>query len=200
MWVKPQKEHHWLQKLVGEWTYETEVMMRPDQPSEKATGTETVRSLGGLWILAEGRGEMCGADATTIMTLEYDPQKQRYVGTWIGSMMSYLWKRPTVQAGGYLRTAVGVLAIDSVDIVHQKLVQFDAKSSEGPWTMTVLHLISEHPEVRAAELAALAHLETPIFKTKVRKLKELGLTESIARGGYRLSPQGQEVLDRLDST
>ena len=91
VWVEPHKEHHWLQKLVGEWTYETEVKMGPDQPPEKATGTESVRSLGGLWILAEGQGEMCGADATTIMTLGYDPQKQRYVGTWIGSMMSYLW-------------------------------------------------------------------------------------------------------------
>ena len=91
VWVEPYKEHHWLQKLVGEWTYETEVKMGPDQPPEKATGTESVRSLGELWILAEGQGEMCGADATTIITLGYDPQKQRYVGTWIGSMMSYLW-------------------------------------------------------------------------------------------------------------
>jgi hypothetical protein len=86
-----QKEHDWLQKLVGEWTYETEATMGPDQPPEKAIGTESVRSLGG-WVLAEGQGEMpgCGV-ATTMMTLGYDPQKQRYVGTWIGSMMTHLW-------------------------------------------------------------------------------------------------------------
>lgn len=92
MQAKPQNEHHWLQKLVGEWIYETEATMGADQPPEKATGTESVRSLGGLWILAEGHGEMpgCGA-ATTMMTLGYDPQKQRYVGTWVGSMMTYLW-------------------------------------------------------------------------------------------------------------
>jgi hypothetical protein len=92
MQAKPHKEHHWLQKLVGEWTYETEAMMGPDQPLEKATGTESVRSLGGLWVLAEGQGEMpgCGT-ATTMMTLGYDPQKQWYVGTWIGSMMTHLW-------------------------------------------------------------------------------------------------------------
>lgn len=89
---KPQNEHQWLQKLVGEWTYETEVTMGSEQPSEKATGTESVRSLSGLWILAEGQGEMPGCgEATTMMTLGYDPQKQRYVGTWIGSMMTYLW-------------------------------------------------------------------------------------------------------------
>ncbi|OKH29199.1 DUF1579 domain-containing protein [Chroogloeocystis siderophila] len=87
-----QNEHYWLQKLVGEWTYETEVMMEANQPPEKATGTESVRSLDGIWILAEGHGEMpgCGT-ATTMVTLGYDSQKQRYVGTWIGSMMSHLW-------------------------------------------------------------------------------------------------------------
>jgi hypothetical protein len=95
-----QKEHQWLQKLVGEWTYETEAMMGPDQPPEKSTGTERVRCLGhnesfaqgGLWVLAEGQGEMPGCGiATTMMTLGYDPQKGRYVGTWVGSMMTYLW-------------------------------------------------------------------------------------------------------------
>ena len=89
---EPQAEHQWLQKLVGEWVYETEAKAGPDQPPEKATGTESVRSLGDLWIVAEGQGEMPGgATATTMMTLGYDPQKQRYVGTWIGSMMTYLW-------------------------------------------------------------------------------------------------------------
>jgi hypothetical protein len=91
--AQPQKEHQWLQKLIGDWTYETEVTMETDQPPAKSTGTECVRSLGELWILAEGQGEMPGCGpATTLMTLGYDPQKQRYVGTWIGSMMTYLWQ------------------------------------------------------------------------------------------------------------
>lgn len=56
------------------------------------TQTESVRSLGGLWILAEGQSEMPGGGAaTTMMTLGYDAQKQRYVGTWIGSMRTCLW-------------------------------------------------------------------------------------------------------------
>lgn len=89
--VEPQKEHHWLQQLVGEWTYEIEAMTEADQP-QRTTGTESVRSLGELWIVAEGQGEMpgCGS-ATTLITLGYDLQKQRYVGTWVGSMMTYLW-------------------------------------------------------------------------------------------------------------
>jgi hypothetical protein len=43
-------------------------------------------------VVAEGRGEMPGGGAaTTIMTLGYDRAKQRYVGTFVGSMMDYLW-------------------------------------------------------------------------------------------------------------
>ncbi len=90
--TEPQKEHQWLQKLVGEWTYESDAPAEPGKPPAKYTGTESVRSLGGLWVQAEGRGEMPGGGAATmVLTLGYDPQKKRYVGTWIGSMMSHLW-------------------------------------------------------------------------------------------------------------
>jgi hypothetical protein len=90
--TEPQKEHQWLHKLVGEWTYEAEASMEPGKPPEKSGGTESVRSLGGLWVLAEGQGEMPGGGpATMIMTLGYDPLRKRYVGTWIGSMMTHLW-------------------------------------------------------------------------------------------------------------
>lgn len=90
--AEPQAEHHWLHKLVGEWTYETEVLLEPGNSPEKCKGTESVRSLGGLWILAEGHGEMPGGGAATmLLTLGYDPQKKRYLGTWVGSMMTHLW-------------------------------------------------------------------------------------------------------------
>lgn len=99
--AEPQKEHHWLQKLVGEWTYETEATVKPGETPDKCTGTESVRVLGGLWIVAEGQGEMPGGGAaTTMMTLGYDPQKKRYVGTWIGSMMFYLWVYDGALDGG----------------------------------------------------------------------------------------------------
>jgi hypothetical protein len=91
METKPQQQHRWLDKLVGEWTYETDASA-PGQPVAKATGTETVRSIGGLWIQAESEGEMPGgAQATSIMTLGFDAGKHRFVGTWIGSMLAYMW-------------------------------------------------------------------------------------------------------------
>lgn len=92
MQAEPQKEHLWLQQLVGEWTSEAECSMSPGQPSTKSYGTERVRMVGGLWMVGEGQGEMPGGGtATMIMTLGYDPQKKRYLGTWIGSMMTHMW-------------------------------------------------------------------------------------------------------------
>ena len=107
--TEPQKEHQWLQKFLGEWTSEAEATMDPGKPPEIFKGTESVRSLGGLWIVAEGQGEMPGAGTVvTIMTLGYDPQKKRYTGTWIGSMMNHLW----VYDGG-LDAAERVLTLDT---------------------------------------------------------------------------------------
>jgi len=92
MKTEPLKEHQWLNKLAGEWTYEGEALMEPGKPPERFKGTERVRSVGGLWAFFEGHGEMPdGGEATTFMTLGYDPQKSRYVGTRVGSMMTYLW-------------------------------------------------------------------------------------------------------------
>jgi Protein of unknown function (DUF1579) len=90
--AEPQKEHQWLDRFIGEWTSETEVTMGPDQPPSKTKGTEVVRSIGGLWTVAEGEGEMPdGGNGKTMMTLGYDPQNHRYVGTFIGTMMTHLW-------------------------------------------------------------------------------------------------------------
>jgi hypothetical protein len=65
----------------------------------------------------------------------------------------------------------------------------------GPWAYDVLRAIADRPGVRAADLAASFGRETQPFKRDVRKLKELGLTESLERG-YRLSPRGRAALER----
>ena len=90
--VKPGEEHRWLHRLLGEWTYEGEALMAPDQPPVRFSGTETVRSMGGLWIVGEGQGAMpgCGPSTTQVL-LGFDPQKGRFVGTWVGSMAANLW-------------------------------------------------------------------------------------------------------------
>ncbi len=161
------------------------------------------------------------------------------------------WARPTVRSGGTLKTAVGVLSIDAVDVValskiaprdvraagyatkaelvadlatrpgkvyrvavsfagedprialrkkrvgkadrqelDRKLARMDAAS---PWTRRYLELIAGRPGTRAPDLAESLGMETKPFKQRVRRLKALGLTESL-KVGYRLSPRGRSYL------
>ena len=83
---------------------------------------------------------------------------------------------------------------DEIVRVRARLDRLDAASKHGPWTRASLELIDRNPGVRAPDLAAQLGRETQDWKTDVRKLKELGLTESLAIG-YRLSPRGEVVLD-----
>lgn len=159
------------------------------------------------------------------------------------------WRRPTVRAGGTLRTAVGVLAIDSVEAIDEiseedardagyasaeaarddlaerdgalyrvrfhlagedprialrrdatvdrgDLEKLETLDRSGPWTRTVLELIENNPAVHAKALAAQFGEERLAFKRRVRRLKELGLTESLPVG-YRLSARGAAVLQHL---
>jgi hypothetical protein len=164
------------------------------------------------------------------------------------------WKRPTVRAGGTLRTRAGVLSIDSVEPTSQRRISAEDAARAGfasraellrslrpegrlyrvefhrigddpraalrerseisdqeraeldvrldrmdrsrgePWTRRLLELIAARPETLAAELAASLGKEKLPFKRDVRKLKELGLTESLLVG-YRLSPRGRVYLE-----
>lgn len=167
------------------------------------------------------------------------------------------WQKPTVKAGGTLRTRMGVLAIEAVDAIRlqdvsardlklagyrsaqeleqgvagrsgtlyrirvkhagedprialrkqtltadelpkiaARLARMDDASSSGPWTRQYLETIAARPAQRAPELAELYGLETKPFKQRVRRLKELGLTESL-KVGYRLSPRGVSYLEHV---
>jgi hypothetical protein len=170
------------------------------------------------------------------------------------------WLRPTVRAGGTLKTMLGVLGIDAVErateasisdeearragystrnallaelrrregdlyriAVHyagadprtvlreqadlsaadlselqRRLARFDAASPIGAWTQAALGAIASRPGVLAAKLAKELGQPTVTFKRNVRKLKELGLTESL-EVGYRLSPRGRRLLEQLDT-
>lgn len=79
------------------------------------------------------------------------------------------------------------------EALEARLARMDRASRQGPWTRQYLSLIQRHPGIRAADLAVKAGKETPAFKGEVRRLKELGLTESL-KIGYRLSPLGRAFL------
>jgi hypothetical protein len=64
-----------------------------------------------------------------------------------------------------------------------------------PWADDYLATIAAQPGVRAEDLAAQHGLAKRHFKQRVRRLKELGLTESL-EVGYRLSTRGRVYLGR----
>jgi hypothetical protein len=87
------------------------------------------------------------------------------------------------------------LSSEEWEQLEERLARLERR---GPWTEDVLRLIAARPSVRAPDLAASLGRETLPFKRDVRKLKELGLTESL-NPGYRLSPRGRALLERLGS-
>lgn len=149
MFAKPQKEHDWLHQLVGEWTSEMDCAMGPDQPRQKSKGKESVRSLGGMWTLGEGEGEMPdGTTGKTLITLGFDPAKGRFVGSFIGSMMTHLWlydgtlddsgKVLTLDSAGPSMAGDGTLAPyrDVVTIVSpdHRILSSYTPDGNGGWT------------------------------------------------------------------
>jgi len=102
---KPTKEHEWLQQLVGEWDSEGEAVLEPGKPPIKTKGSESGRSLGGFWIQCENKGDFLGTPFTGLLTIGYDVDRKKYVGTWVDSMTSVLWKyEGAVDATGKILT------------------------------------------------------------------------------------------------
>ena len=126
------------------------------------------------------------ADADEIRTI-----LARRTGTHYRVAFRFVGADPRIELRGAARMADSAWAQ-----LAAELDRIDRATKRGPWTVATLRLIGERPEVAAAELAASAGRERLPFKADVRRLKELGLTESL-RPGYRLSPRGAGLLDYL---
>lgn len=87
------------------------------------------------------------------------------------------------------------LSDDDVAAIDARLARLDRASSHGPWTMATLDVIRRRPHTRAPDLAEEMGRERDPFKIDVRKLKNLGLTQSFDVG-YDLSPRGRAYLAR----
>jgi hypothetical protein len=104
---KPQKEHEFLQKFVGEWE-SLGKGTAPDGQTMECKGTFKARMLGGFWIISEGHGEVMGEPMENIMTVGYDPEKGKYVGTWVDSCFNHMWKyEGTVEGDKLILNAEG---------------------------------------------------------------------------------------------
>jgi hypothetical protein len=144
--IEQQQEHRWLQQMAGNWTYESEVVMGPDKPPMKSSGTESVRAIGGFWIVAEAQGTMPdGKPSTMVITAGYDLDKKKFVATWFGSMMTKLWVYECSKEGNTLNmdaegpsmTGDGTTALyrDSMEIVDADLRTFRSqmRNPDGSW-------------------------------------------------------------------
>ncbi len=92
-----------------------------------------------------------------------------------------------------LRETADLTDDEMADLIA-KLNKLDKNSKTGDWTTIFLQLIHDHPATYSGVLAKKTGLEIATFKPMVRKLKALGLTESL-EVGYRLSPRGERVLE-----
>lgn len=155
----PLPEHEWLQQLVGEWDTES-VFHMPDMPQDRMVGTETVRSLGGYWTVGESESDMPGGDrGIAIMTLGYDPERGRYVGTWVGSMMGFFWlydgqleadgRTLTLESDGPSMSEEGGLAkyrdIIVIKDPNYRVLEAHVQSADGSWK----HFMTTHARRKA---------------------------------------------------
>jgi hypothetical protein len=92
---------------------------------------------------------------------------------------------------------VAELSADDLAQIRERLARLDRNGpTDGPkqpWTAKTLALIDKHPRIAASKLAPKLGRETQPFKTDVRKLKKLGLTQSF-EVGYEISPRGRAYL------
>ncbi len=79
-----------------------------------------------------------------------------------------------------------------------RLSRWDRTATAGPWTRAYLTLIEKNPGIRAGDLANEIGVGKDRFKPNVRRLKGLGLTESL-KVGYCLSPRGKALMAFLSS-
>ena len=167
----------------------------------------SVRS-GGTLLTAAGQLSITSVDEVALTRIsEADARRAGYT-----SREALLAELRARDEGKVYRIELGALRVDprvalrqsaslsetECDGIARRLRRLDTRSPHGPWTRATLDLIRSRPGVRAGDLCRLVGLDLPPFKLNVRKLKTLGLTESL-EVGYRLSPRGtlfMRVCDR----
>src|SRR5262249_46642477 len=85
---KPTKEHEMLKTRVGTWDATVKIAGMPD--SGDAKGTSVMTMVGDFWIAEEFTGTMRGQPFKGRGVTGFDPEKKKWVGTWIDSMVTYL--------------------------------------------------------------------------------------------------------------
>lgn len=150
-------------------------------------------------------GQLHISSVTPVTLKEISEADARRAG--YGSLADLLRELRQYNAGKFYRIELGTLRPDPRIALREeaklnkgthrelsdRLQKLDVHSFDGPWTMRTLEVIRLHPGLRAGDLCTLVGQTIDRFKPNVRKLKNLGLTESLEIG-YRLSPRGIAFL------
>ncbi len=178
----------------------TQAFRRWRRPSVKQGGTlrTAVGVLSILSVTEIAQNDLKPGDAkkagfASLEALRADIHSQR-----AGTLYRVRFKLAGADPRIALRNKAAISAQDRADL-ERRVQRLDKASRTGPWTLRVLALIRDNPATRATELANAMGAETLAFKRNVRKLKELGLTESLGTG-YRLSPRGVAFLAGYSQT
>jgi hypothetical protein len=148
MLEKPSREHQFFDDMVGEWTMEHSCVTAPDQSPEVIQGKAIGRTYGGLWLIIECQGESDQMGPwISQFTLGYDPQNQRYHGTFVASMMTFLWlyqgqvdssgKRLVLDAQGPRMEGEGMANYQDIfEIVDHDhwILRSQIQADDGSWT------------------------------------------------------------------
>lgn len=170
---------------------------RWDRPSVKV-GTRQRTAVGIIEITAMEVIDL--ANITDEEAVRAGAASAAEIRAWLGARTGSVYRISLIYAGTDPRVALRKAEIttdEDQSKLAAQLARFDGTGRRGPWTVAVLRAIGDAPGTPAADLALRFGREKRLFKTDVRKLKELGLTESL-RPGYRLSPRGRSFLKRLD--
>ncbi len=130
-----EKEHQWLKKFVGEWDVVSQSPGGEGQPPVSIESVMKSSMLGELWLVNESEMDIGGTKVKSIQLIGYDPQKKKYVGTWVDSMFNHLWHyQGTVDQAGKKLTldAVGPSMTDAGKMANYR----DAYEFQDDNTMT----------------------------------------------------------------
>ncbi len=132
--------------------------MGPDQPPMKSNRRESVRSLGTLWAIGEGSDDTPDGSCDSIMTLGFETQTKRFVGTFITSMMTHLWPY-----NGALDATGKVLTLDS-----------EGPSFAGDGTMAkyqdIIEFVTDDYRILSSKMLGSDGQWTPFMKAHYRRM------------------------------
>jgi len=89
---QPSEEHQWLKKFEGTWKTQAKAEAGPNMPAMECSGTIKSQMLGGFWVLNEMTSEAGGMTCRGVQTIGYNPEKKKFVGTWVDSMTNHMWQ------------------------------------------------------------------------------------------------------------